>query len=617
MAADWLQILQWVTEGAIAHLDLRELLRELLSRIREAMAVDNAAILLVSDDSTFLTLYAAQGPEEDVTGQVQVPIGHGVAGSIAASAQPRIIDDLSEVDVENSLLRATAHSLLGVPLLSGNQVIGVLHVDSASPRRFTDEDRQLLQVIASRVVLAIEHAQLYEAQRAARAEAESASQRLQALQAISDMALEHMQLRELLQALLVRIQQMLEVDNVAILLPAPDGQELTLYSVHGPEAAVMGKVHVPMGQGVAGTIAATRQPLIVDNLATVPVANRFLREHFHSLMGVPLLDNDTLVGVLHVDSVQPRRFTGEECRLLLVLAERIARAIVRAQQYEQEQQSRTQAEREVATLQETTKRMDEFLRVASHELKTPVTSMKASVQLAIRAARALDALALPEAAAPQVERALDLLTRTDQQATKLSRLIDDLLDVTRLQAGASELRLAPTNLEAIVREAVDQQRLAWPGREIRLEQEGSAGSPDALFPFVLDADRIGQVVTNYLTNALKYSPEGAPVTVRISFHPAGGADQVGERMLDHVRVTVRDLGPGLSSEQQAQLWQLYHRVPGIRQQSGSGVGLGIGLFVCKTIIEQHHGRVGVESTPGAGSTFWFTLPTRASIEGAV
>jgi signal transduction histidine kinase len=263
-------------------------------------------------------------------------------------------------------------------------------------------------------------------------------------------------------------------------------------------------------------------------------------------------------------------------------------------------------------LEEANRRMDNFLRIASHEFKTPVTSMKASVQLAIRSARSLGAVASSEADAGHLRRTLDLLERADQQATKLGRLIDDLLDVTRLQAGSAELRLQRADLVSIVREAVDQQRLAWPGRQIRLETPdlGSpVGEAAPLPPLVLDADRVSQVVTNFLTNALKYSPADAPIAVRITVHGGDGADHVRDRQ---VQVAVTDRGPGLSAGQQVQLWQLYHRVPEIRQQSGSGVGLGIGLFVCKSIIEQHHGRVGVESMPGKGSTFWFTLPIRAA-----
>src|SRR5207302_7272815 len=133
---------------------------------------------------------------------------------------------------------------------------------------------------------------------------------------------------------LERVQHLLEVDNVAILLPEPDFKELTLYSVHGAEEAVLGQVHVPFGEGIAGTIAATRKPLIVENLAAVAVANPFLQEHFRSLLGVPLLAGDRLIGVLHVASVQQRIFTDTERQLLQVVADRIAIAIDRAHEYE-------------------------------------------------------------------------------------------------------------------------------------------------------------------------------------------------------------------------------------------------------------------------------------------
>jgi signal transduction histidine kinase len=103
-------------------------------------------------------------------------------------------------------------------------------------------------------------------------------------------------------------------------------------------------------------------------------------------------------------------------------------------------------------------------------------------------------------------------------------------------------------------------------------------------------------VTNYLTNALKYSPTEQPVVV--------GLDVAGQE----ARVWVRDQGPGLPPEEQARIWERFHRVKGIEVQSGTGVGLGLGLHICQTIIERHQGQVGVESSPGQGSTFWFTLP---------
>lgn len=594
---DWLRILEHVTEGAVAHLELKELLRDLLGRIREAMGVDNAAVLLLSEDGKDLVVYSARGPEEQVEGKVRVPFGKGVAGTIAARAEPLIVDDLSQVEVENPLLRATVHSLVGVPLLVNRRVIGVIHVDSARPRRFTEEDRRLLQVIASPVALAVEHARLYEAER-------EATRQLRALQAVSDVALAHVRLGELVRSLLERIQATMEVDNVAILLPAPDGTELTLYSVSGPEAAVMGRVHVPMGEGVAGTIAATRRPLVVENLAAVPVSNPFLREHFRSLLGVPLLVEDRLVGVLHVDTISPRHFTEEETRRLEVMGERIALAIDRASEYEAAEETRAAAEGRAAALEEATRRMDEFLSIASHELRTPLTSLHTNLQLLDYWLRDRQGKRPGEAEGDYLARAVaaaaPLMRRSTVSIARLNRLIEDLLDASRIQQNRLELRLERADLATIAREAVEEQRQAHPKRAIVLD-----AAPSDEVPVVADVDRIGQVVTNFLANALKYSGPDDPVAVRVEAEAKG----------DRARVSVRDRGVGIPPEEHERIWERFYRVPGIGHQSGSQVGLGLGLYISRDIVERHHGEVGVGSAPGQGSAFWFALPL-ATARGA-
>ncbi len=186
---------------------------------------------------------------------------------------------------------------------------------------------------------------------------------------------------------------------------------------------------------------------------------------------------------------------------------------------------------------------------------------------------------------------LQQFAHTGHQVARLERLVNDVLDVSRVQAGMLDLHPASTDLGTIVREAVGEQRQATPSRTLLLQLP--AAQP---VPVYADADRLGQVVTNYLTNALKYSPAEQPVVV--------GLDVAGHE----VRVWVRDQGPGLPQEEQGRIWERFHRVKGIEVQSGTGVGLGLGLHICRTIIERHQGLVGVESAPGQGSTFWFTLP---------
>jgi signal transduction histidine kinase/DNA-binding NarL/FixJ family response regulator len=292
-------------------------------------------------------------------------------------------------------------------------------------------------------------------------------------------------------------------------------------------------------------------------------------------------------------------FSPQERNLARAVSGLVALVIEREQLTREREGARAEAQ----ALAETTRRMNEFMGIASHELRTPLTSLTANVQLATRQLRGLsrsvEAVASPGAAGEpesaalraRLERAELLLDRTNRQVRRLDRLVDDLLDVSRIQAGKLEMRCERCDLLDIVREAAQEQRAAWPRRHLALELPRRAS-------LLIDADedRIGQVVTNYLTNALKYSAKDQPVTLRVSVRGR------------QARVEAHDSGPGLTKEQQAHLFERFHRAPGITQQSGSGVGLGLGLHICKTIVERHGGKVGVRSAPDQGSVFWFTLP---------
>lgn len=290
------------------------------------------------------------------------------------------------------------------------------------------------------------------------------------------------------------------------------------------------------------------------------------------------------------DGTQPADFVGTVVFLVICgIIGVIASSTERARRHAVDAYASAQAR--VLALRETNTRTDEFLSIASHELRSPLTSLKAALQLGKRRLRRIGEQEQPIAdLLSQLEVVQGLLSTAEQQVDRQDRLVGDLLDVSRIRAGKLEYHLAPCDLATIVSDAVDEQRLSWSDRIITLE------APTGAVTISGDAHRIGQVVTNYLTNALKYSPPGASVAVTLAV----------ER--DHARVAVRDQGPGLTTEQMAHVWDRFHRVPGVRQQSGSGAGLGLGLHISRTIIEHHGGAVGVESAPKQGSTFWFTLP---------
>jgi signal transduction histidine kinase len=247
-----------------------------------------------------------------------------------------------------------------------------------------------------------------------------------------------------------------------------------------------------------------------------------------------------------------------------------------------------------ATLRQSTAQMETFLGIAGHELKNPLASAKLDLQLVERRMRRL--LQHERVEITDVSSLLETVARAEKQEERLTRLVNDLVDVARVQAGKLDLHLEEVDLATIVREEVEGQRQLHPERSLVL-----ALREEQRVPVIADALRIGQVLTNYLTNALKYSPADRPVTVGL---------QVNDQQ---VQLWVRDQGPGLPPEEQEHIWERFYRVQGVEVQSGTGVQLGLGLHVSRTIIEQHHGQVGVQSASGAGATFWFSLPLAAPV----
>jgi len=234
-----------------------------------------------------------------------------------------------------------------------------------------------------------------------------------------------------------------------------------------------------------------------------------------------------------------------------------------------------------------------FVSVVSHELRQPLTSLMMALQLSQKRMARLEAAEeyLPAESARALRQIESLLETSERQTTLINRLIGDLLDVSRIQSNRFTMHPEPVDMRTIARDAVEQCRLAHPGREVTLSL---ADQPE---PVMVDAQRIGQVLTNYLTNAVKYSPADRPVRVEMT------SDR------GQVRVTVRDKGPGLPPEELRRIWEGFHRVEGIEAQEGdTSPSLGLGLHISKLIVEQHHGRVGVSSSPGNGSSFWFSLP---------
>ena len=281
---------------------------------------------------------AAKGIEEEVEQGVRIPLGQGFAGRIAAERRPIFLPDVQHADVLNPILREKGiRSLLGVPMMIAGRVTGVLHVGTLVPREFTAEDTELLRMAADRAALAIDHARLYLAERecARRPSARRAARRaaagfrrrarLPAARAAAERAAD-------------RISTILDSDTAAFLLLDEPSRTLVARAAKGIEEEVEQGVRIPLGKGFAGRIAAERGPIFLPDVQHGDVLNPILREKgIRSLLGVPLIVEGRVTGVLHVGTLTPREFTAADTELLRHAADRAALAIDRARLYEERQ----------------------------------------------------------------------------------------------------------------------------------------------------------------------------------------------------------------------------------------------------------------------------------------
>src|SRR4051812_46640652 len=470
--AERLRRLQVITDAALAHLELAALLDTLLLRTRDVLEVDTCAVLLLDESANELVARAAVGIEEEVEQGVRIPVGLGFAGRVAADRRPVILDDVDHADVLNPILREKGiKSMLGVPLLAAGQVLGVLHVGVLKHRRFDHDDVELLQLAADRAAIGIEHARAFEAERRAR-------QRVEHVQAVTDAALAHLELDDLFGVLLPRIRDILGADTCAVLLVDETGDELVARAALGIEEEVEQGVRIPVGGGFAGRIAAEGRPVILPDVDHAHVLNPILREKgIKSMLGVPLMVGSDALGVIHVGTLVHRRFTRENVELLTLVADRVALAVERAQLHEQ----MVQLDQLKAN----------FVAIASHELRTPAAAVYGVLVTLLARSEQLDADAREE-----------LLRTGAEQGERLRRLLEELLDLSRLDARGVKVEPKPLVLASVLGEIVSDA--VSTGANVHLDV------PDDLAvvadPLVLD-----RVVSNLLINAVRYG--ATPITL--------------------------------------------------------------------------------------------------------
>ncbi|HVP15590.1 MAG TPA: ATP-binding protein [Terriglobales bacterium] len=361
----------------------------------------------------------------------------------------------------------------------------------------------------------------------------------------------------------------------AIYLRLPDTQECRVAAVHNMESPHAGpeRTHLFAAERAIGfqgfehrTVRAQAAPGQAIELPLLEGAR------FESLLALPLKPEKEVIGLL-VMVDKPNGFTADDEQFMELYASQVSIAVQNSQLYEH------------------TRSLDrlksEFVAVVSHEIRTPLTSVKGAIELLT-----------DERYFENNEQQNKLLSIAHANAERLLVLINDILDFSKLESASLPMCMEVETLEPVVRQAIQNLRTLIAERRIVLDCTFAPDLPDLL----IDANRIAQVLTNLLSNAIKFSPPEGRIEVRAETQGA------------MVRVSVRDYGEGIAAEDVPKLFRKFSQLDSGSTRPVGGTGLG--LVICKGIVEQHGGSIGVESVVGEGSTFYFLLPYAVQGTGA-
>jgi signal transduction histidine kinase len=506
-------------------------------------------------------------------------------GKVITALVPHFITDVesdrSVPSIEVAVARARGYrSIVAVPLLRDGRAVGSMAVTRLAPGPFTDGQLAMLQTFADQAVIAIENARLFKELEARTQDLTRSVGELRALGEVGQAISSTLDLRTVLSTIVARATQLSGTDAGVIYEYDEQREIFVPRATEQLEAEIvetMLATPVRKGEGATGRLAELREPIQVPDIVAAPAESRvrgaLVRAGYRALLAVPLVREDHLLGGLTVIRKATGEFAPEVIELLRTFATQSALAIQNARLFREiEDKSR---ELEVAS-----QHKSEFLANMSHELRTPLNAI-------IGFSEVLTDRMFGELNEKQDEYLKDIYA----SGTHLLSLINDILDLSKIEAGRMELELTDFHLPTALDNALTLVRERAGRRNITLQMSVD----ERLGEVRSDERKIRQVVLNLLSNAIKFTPEGG--RIEVAAVPKDGS----------VEVSVSDTGVGIAPEDQEAIFEEFRRV-GTAEKKAEGTGLG--LTLCRKFIELHGGKIWVKSQIGAGSTFTFTIPVR-------
>jgi GAF domain-containing protein/anti-sigma regulatory factor (Ser/Thr protein kinase) len=542
------------------------------TRICEA-AFGSMLLLIGSDEFQRVALYNPPPRFAEFSkksGRVYRAAGLARMGSTKQAVQ--IADMAVERPDEPIAKYGGARTLLIVPMLKENKLIGAIGIYRQEVRPFTQKQIDLVTNFAAQAVIAIENARLLNELR------ESLQQQTATADVLKVISRSTFDLQTVLDTLVESATRLCEADMGV--LARPKGSTIHFEATFGTSPAYDAFVashpaEIDRGTAVGRTLLDGKIAHIPDVLADSEYT--YLEGQklggFRTLLGVPLLREGTPIGVLSVQRRTPRPFTDKQIELLTTFADQAVIAIENVRLFDEIQDKSRQ-------LAEVSQHKSQFLANMSHELRTPLNAILGYTELI-----------LDHVYGDTPDKMREVLDRIQRNGRHLLGLINDVLDLSKIEAGQLNLSLADYSLKDVVQSVQSAVEALANEKRIALKVEVAPNLPAAHG----DERKLTQVLLNLVGNAIKFTDTGE---VRIKAFAANGS----------FTVAVRDTGPGIAEAEQAKIFEEFQQADSsITKKKG---GTGLGLAIAKRIVELHGGRIWVESSPGQGSTFSFTLPTK-------
>ena len=572
---DQTEQLRTVLGELVGQLDVSRMLSTVIRCGMELLQLESGVVALLDEERGVFTLRAAVHFPEAIEGS-EVPAADGIVGRVVRErrlvtlARPPLFD-------QPALNRARYARVFGSAILVEGKVFGVLHFQTrVEERRLTRWEEEALEVLAQQLAVALRNVRLFE-------ETEKRARRLELLNQSIDQMNQKLFEPELLDVVATALTLNLGFAAAQVwLLEASDGALWRRAGHHLTRNAPPMPTRVERGMSEIGQVAELRVPIVTNDPANhrqVGLNPWMAEEGIQAFAGFPLVVGEQLLGVLAVYHRRP--LDRNTIELLTLFAQHAATAIQEAHLFHLATEQTARLTALNSELQRANQHKAEFLANMSHELRTPLNSILGFSQLLLEG----DGGELTH----EQRQDVDIIA---QNGRHLLALINDLLDISKLEAGKAQLQRGEVDVDRLIAECVESVSSLAKTKKLEL----SASVAQDVGRVFADGPKLKQVLLNLLGNAIKFTEAGS---VRV----------VAERRGADLQVSVRDTGIGVPPEDVERIFESFQQ--GQSGMSGKYQGTGLGLAICRQLVEMHGGRIWVRSTPGQGSSFSFTIPQRA------